>query len=77
MRTISAAFSRSSSGRISPRKRFPGKARVIIWIGPIDSTERTSNPNGWSVSLIAGTIVAAARGEATGHGRRERLSWSR
>ena len=37
MRTIPACFSFSSSGRISPLKRLPGKARLVIWIGPIDS----------------------------------------
>ena len=37
MRTMPAFFSFSSSGRISPLKRLPGKARLVIWIGPIDS----------------------------------------
>src|SRR5262245_36364443 len=39
-RTIPSLFSRSSSGRISPRKRLPGKASVSIWIGPRFSIPR-------------------------------------
>src|SRR4051812_12876280 len=51
MRTIPAFFSCSSSGRISPLKRLPGNAKLVIWIGPMDSI--TGGSVWCSLSLIA------------------------
>src|SRR4051812_118004 len=57
-RTMSCFLRRSSSGRISPRKRLPGNAIVSIWIGPVDSTGGVSKWSGASGSSIEPTIVA-------------------